>query len=154
MSNWQKFFLGGLGALLPMIITIAFVDNENVSKFLGRISTNDIDDMKDILGFTIRIPAIFIVGGLWVIMNSLQKNEVGKAIQLGIVAPASVLALVNGTKPVDPPHESAYRHSYLATASFQIASLDDSVVMQSQTVGPDPKSWDCVWIGIRGGRCK
>src|SRR5277367_3721758 len=91
MTPWQRFWIGGGGALLPVIATLLALD-------LGSM----IDHYKDYtvgayVGTTIRYALLFVLGGA---VASLNYDEVQpiKLVQLGIAAPALVASYVNAAQ--------------------------------------------------------
>jgi hypothetical protein len=86
MTTCRKCLLGGLGALTPIILNLAVVDIQttltNLTLLVG-------------VGYLIRVVILFYVGGLWVYLHKDEKSPL-KVFELGVVAPALIIAAMNG----------------------------------------------------------
>lgn len=85
MKTRHKIFIGGLGALTPIIMNLLVVD------FML---------LKDLtffafLGYLVRVVVLFYLGGLVAYLHKSEESPV-KLFELGIVAPALITALLNG----------------------------------------------------------
>jgi hypothetical protein len=85
MKTSQKIFIGGLGALTPIIMNLMVVDFmllKDLTLFAA-------------LGYLIRVIVLFYLGGLVAYLHKTEESPV-KLFELGIVAPALITALLNG----------------------------------------------------------
>jgi hypothetical protein len=85
MKTSHKIFIGGLGALTPIIMNLLVVD------FML---------LKDLtffafFGYLVRVVVLFYLGGLVAYLHKSEESPV-KLFELGIVAPALITALLNG----------------------------------------------------------
>lgn len=89
MSPKEKFLLGGLGALVPILLSIAVADSAKIAEYLG-------SEWLSAAGYVVRTLALFLVGAIWVYVDS-SVNSRRKAIEIGIVAPALITATINAS---------------------------------------------------------
>lgn len=85
MKTYKKLFIGGLGALTPIIMNLLVIDLEVLLVNLTFYS---------VLGYSIRVIVLFYLGGLIAFLHKDEINPV-KIFELGIVAPALITALLN-----------------------------------------------------------
>lgn len=85
MKTYKKIFIGGLGALTPIIMNLLVIDLEVLLVNLTFYS---------VLGYSIRVIVLFYLGGLIAYLHKDEFNPV-KIFELGIVAPALITALLN-----------------------------------------------------------
>lgn len=85
MKTYKKIFIGGLGALTPIIMNLLVIDLEVLLINLTFYS---------VLGYSIRVIVLFYLGGLIAFLHKDEINPV-KIFELGIVAPALITALLN-----------------------------------------------------------
>ncbi len=86
MSNRRKIMIGGLGALTPLVLNLLVVDFEAA---YGTLSA------PKLLGYLTQWLVLFYVGGLWAFLHK-RESEPAKVFELGIVAPAVLIGLMNG----------------------------------------------------------
>lgn len=91
LSIRDKIFIGGLGALTPVIMNLLAVDLEKLLISLTLIS---------IIAYFIKVVILFYIGGVVAYLNR-DENKPIKLFQLGIYAPAMILAFAN-TNPLEP----------------------------------------------------
>jgi hypothetical protein len=99
MTSSTRFWIGGGGALLPLLVTLLAVD-------LGAL----IDNAPHIsfgtcVGAAIRYLVLFTIGGVVAALNSDEVQPI-KLVQLGIAAPALISTYVNA-QPPKPPTQAA-----------------------------------------------
>jgi hypothetical protein len=89
MTAYKRFLLGGVSALLPILLTIGVADAKVIAGYLQ-------GDLYAMFGYAIRTLALFTVGGLWAYS---QRSEVQpfKVMQLGVTAPAMLALLLNAS---------------------------------------------------------
>ena len=101
MKTRHKIFIGGLGALTPIIMNLLVIDFmllKDLTLFAA-------------LGYAVRVIVLFYLGGLVAYLHKSEESPV-KLFELGIVAPALITALLNGgnvevIKPSGPADRSA-----------------------------------------------
>ena len=86
LSSKERIFIGGVGALVPMFATFPVEDYLEFLYYPDRIQL--------VSGFLIRALALFAVGSFWVYLHKSEHDPM-KVFQLGIVAPAMILGVVN-----------------------------------------------------------
>lgn len=92
MSNRQKIFIGGLGALTPIIMNLLILD---LSGTLESIKWGVL------VGYIIRVIVLFYIGGLIAFLHK-DENSAIKLFELGIAAPALITAMINAHN-IEPP---------------------------------------------------
>ncbi len=92
MKTWKKIFIGGLGALTPIIMNLLVVDLEVLLVKLTVFA---------VLGYVIRVVVLFYLGGITAFLHRDENSPV-KIFELGIVAPALITALINAGQ-IDVP---------------------------------------------------
>jgi hypothetical protein len=102
MTKRKKLLIGGLGALTPLVLNLVVLDLE----VLWPNAT-----ILKLLGYFIRVLALFYLGGLVAWLHGEEENPV-KLFELGMTAPALITLLLNGSASKGP----------------QRASLDDLLV--------------------------
>ena len=103
MSSSTRFWIGGGGAMLPLLVTLLAVD-------LGPL----IDNAPHItvgtyVGAAIRYLVLFTIGGVVAALNSDEVQPI-KLVQLGIAAPALISTYVNAQPPKPPATQTAALH--------------------------------------------
>ncbi len=103
MSSSTRFWIGGGGALLPLLVTLLAVD-------LGPLIDNFPHyTIGTLLGAAIRYVVLFALGGAVAALNSDEVQPI-KLVQLGIAAPALIATYVNAQPPKPPLTQTAAAH--------------------------------------------
>ena len=89
LSVRDKILIGGLGALTPIIMNLLMVDLEKLFINLTLVS---------VIAYIIKVAILFYIGGVVAYLNK-DENKPIKLFQLGIYAPAMILAFMN-TNPL------------------------------------------------------
>lgn len=89
LSVRDKILIGGLGALTPIIMNLLMVDLEKLFINLTLVS---------VIAYIIKVAILFYIGGIVAYLNK-DENKPIKLFQLGIYAPAMILAFMN-TNPL------------------------------------------------------
>lgn len=92
MTFWKRFWIGGGGALLPLLITLLAVDIAGLVDNPGQVT------LGIAVGTTIRYVVLFLLGGLVAGLNADETKPI-KLVQLGIGAPAIIASLINAQVP-------------------------------------------------------
>jgi Na+-transporting methylmalonyl-CoA/oxaloacetate decarboxylase beta subunit len=101
MTFTQKRFLaGGLGALIPIAITLLLVDAATIAEMLDTE-----DGGYQILGWGVKSLLLFLIGGVWVYFDSMA-TDLKKAFRLGMAAPA-VITTTLASNNIDFTQEKA-----------------------------------------------
>jgi len=85
MKLWQKLLLGGLGASMPLLLSLLTVDLQTSLQHVTKIV---------LVGYLIKWIVLFGVGAFVVFLYSDETNKM-KIFQLGITAPALLMMFVN-----------------------------------------------------------
>jgi len=94
MRTSKKIFIGGLGALTPIIMNLVLIDLENVLLK----ATNIV-----VLGYLVRVLTLFYLGGVVAWLHTDEESPV-KLFELGIIAPALFMVFINATNHDAPKH--------------------------------------------------
>jgi FecR-like protein len=109
MKDGQKFFLGGLGGLAPIIMNLLVLDLAVLLTGLNPLT---------VVGYVIRVLVLFGVGGFVAWLHTSERNRV-KVFEIGLGAPAFILAFLNaGHVAANLPSQSSALLS--ATAYAQV----------------------------------
>jgi len=104
MSYATRFWIGGGGALLPLLVTLLAVD-------LGPLIDNAPHlTIGTYVGAAIRYLVLFTLGGIVAALNSDEVQPI-KLVQLGIAAPALISTYVNAQAPKPAATQTAAVHS-------------------------------------------
>ena len=95
-SGWRRFWIGGAGALLPLLVTLYALDLASL-----------IDNYEEITpgvyaGTSIRYFILFLLGGIVAALHS-DEDEPIKLVQIGIAAPALISSFINASAAGDLP---------------------------------------------------
>ncbi len=94
-SGMRRFWIGGAGALLPLLVTLLALDLAPIIDHPDRIT------LGIAVGTTIRYVALFALGGVVALLNSDEDKPI-KLVQLGIGAPALIASMLNAGSPAAP----------------------------------------------------
>lgn len=146
ITSRHRIVIGGLGALTPILLNFLVVDVNSVFASITAIA---------LLGYGIRVVGFFSVGGLVAYMHKDEKNLL-KLFELGIIAPALLTGVMNGTKIKD----SNLTASMPPTAAT--ASVTDFFIPTAYAQGTkaDPKTYKAptesigsqFWRGLSGSK--
>jgi hypothetical protein len=106
MTYWTRFWIGGGGALLPLLVTLLAVD-------IGPMIDNAPHlTIGTYVGAAIRYLVLFTIGGIVAALNSDEVQPI-KLVQLGIAAPALISTYVNAQPPKPLSVQTATTHSLM-----------------------------------------
>ena len=100
MKTYQKILIGGLGALMPVVLNLLVVDLHILFLDLTLVA---------FLAYLTRVIILFSLGGLVAFFHK-DENSPLKLFQLGLAAPALITGLLNGGQveiPKAPPPPEA-----------------------------------------------
>ena len=93
MTPWKRFWIGGGGALLPLLVTLLAVDISQI------VDSRTSLTLGVYIGAILRYLVLFTLGGIVAWLNSDEDKPL-KLVQLGIGAPAIISSLINAAPPV------------------------------------------------------
>jgi hypothetical protein len=108
MSRQDRFFLGAIGGLLPVLATLVAVD---LSSIQALIDNHGITEGL-VVGYSIRVVGLFALGGIMAAINTATKDPIA-LVQIGIAAPALVTSYLSGAaitknQPNQPLHAATF----------------------------------------------
>jgi len=92
MTPTKRFWIGGAGALIPLLLTLLALDVQPILEDSSKIT------WPLCAGALFRYLVLFIIGGVVAAMNSDEIKPV-KLVQLGIGAPAVLTSLISANTP-------------------------------------------------------
>jgi hypothetical protein len=130
MTPWQRFWIGGAGSLLPLLVTLLAVDISQIIDHPQSITPGVY------ISAILRYVVFFILGGVVAWLNS-DENKPIKLVQLGIGAPAIISSLINAAPPVQHTAflEQHIDIAMIATAYANEAHNADQTEPQIQLAG-------------------
>lgn len=152
----KRFFIGGAGALMPIVVTLLSID------LVTMINDWQFVTAGHVIGFSLRYSALFILGGVIAWLHEDEAKSY-KLFQIGIAAPALVTSFVsaNSIKTVPAPTAAEVRpississdfdpfsFSLISSAHAQAYSADGIPIPERK---PDPSFFRQVIQGISGG---
>lgn len=93
ISTAKRFAWGGAGAMAPILASLVILDIDSLVHALREVSE---DGGYLVLGYSIRILVLFLLGGVWASLDKLEV-EPKKLFQLGIIAPAMITGMLNAS---------------------------------------------------------
>ena len=96
MKTYQKILIGGLGAMMPIVLNLLIVDLHVLILDLTLVA---------LLAYLIRVVILFFLGGVVAFLHK-DENSPLKLFQLGLAAPALITGLLNSGQveiPKAPP---------------------------------------------------
>ena len=146
LTNHTKILIGGVGALTPIVLNLVVVDLKTTLTNLTVVV---------LLGYLLRVVVLFYLGGLVAYFHKGEKSAL-KLFELGIVAPALITALMNGTTNV-PNARASYTPPAAAVGVMDALDVFTPTVY-AQTKPPEVKKYSLpkesvtaqLWRGISG----
>jgi hypothetical protein len=145
LTTRRKCLIGGLGALTPIILNLLVVDLQTTFKALTALV---------LIGYLIRVMILFYLGGLVAYLHKDEKSIL-KLFELGIVAPALITALMNGTTNLKSSNVLASTQPAAVTAGITDFFIPTAYAqVEQQTVKVYKPTEESVtsqlWRGISG----
>lgn len=84
----RRFLYGGLGALLPVLVAVSVLDGTVIETYMTEAG------WYKMVGYVLRVAGLFALGGVWAYAHR-SVAEPAKLLQLGVVAPAMITAMIN-----------------------------------------------------------
>jgi hypothetical protein len=92
MRSSRRFWIGGAGALLPLLVTLLAADLPGIIDHYGDYT------LGTYVGTVLRYVILFAAGGIVAALNSDESSPI-KLVQLGIAVPALISSYVNAQAP-------------------------------------------------------
>ncbi len=126
MTPAKRFWIGGGGALLPLLVTLLALDLGPIIDHGWHLS------LGTYVGFVVRYLVLFALGGIVAVLNSDEIQPI-KLMQLGIAAPALVSSYVNAQAPKPTPAQTAALA--VTRASFDLPRAARGAIMAPRGEG-------------------
>jgi hypothetical protein len=144
MKPIQRFLIGGIGGMAPILMFLANVDFD---KYFVDIIT------LRLIGYLVRVAILFLIGGFTAYLYKDEKNHV-KIFQLGMAAPALVAGYINtASLPTHINTTSVPRYSSILNImapSMAYAQTEvQHVVIKKYTLPYQSKAKE-FWEGLSG----
>ena len=143
MSNRQKIFIGGLGALTPIILNLLILD-------LG----GTLENLKWglLVGYIIRVIVLFYVGGLIAFLHK-DENSAIKLFELGIAAPALITAMLNAHNIESPKGVNVSEKQKIGSVIFVTPAYAQRVEDKLKTFSvPEESTFEQIKRGLFGSK--
>ena len=114
MSALQRFAIGGLGGLLPLVVSFLSFDPSTVITHLATLT------LGIYVGYFIKTIVLFVLGGTLAALS--DSATPWTLVQLGIAAPALITSYINGAGVSGPVEGSTHATSSIAIISSAYAA--------------------------------
>ena len=137
MTTQKKVFIGGLGALTPIIINLLAIDLTVLFLDLTLLA---------VFGYLIRVVILFYLGGLVAYLHKDEKSPF-KIFEFGIIAPALLTALINANNVEVPKMAHAATeiktgyNIFISSVYAQTDSVNDKQQEQLKTFSMPKESF-------------
>ena len=114
MSSCQRFAIGGVGGLLPLLVSFVSFDPATVITYLGALP------LGIYVGYAIKTFVLFALGGTVAVLS--DSRTPWTLVQLGIAAPALITSFINGAAVSGPTDNARRANSSIAIISSAYAA--------------------------------
>ena len=114
MSSYQRFAIGGVGGLLPLVVSFLAFDPATVITYLGALP------LGIYVGYAIKTFLLFVLGGTIAVLS--DSRTPWTLVQLGIAAPALITSFINGAAVSGPTDNTRPTNSSIAVISSAYAA--------------------------------
>lgn len=122
------FLWGGIGALVPSILTFTLVDHEVVARYVAGFAEGQ--TTYDAVGYGVRILVLFVLGGFWAFLHRSEREPM-KLVQLGMLAPAMITGMINAANLSEARHPGA-------DTAFSLALIASAWAQEQPVAPPSP----------------
>lgn len=140
MQTWKKIFIGGLGALTPIIMNLLVVDLDALLADLTGVR---------IAGYLLRVIILFYLGGIIAYLHKSENSPV-KLFELGIVAPALITAMLNASNITLPKDKGNGATSSTSSIIISTAIAQPEGAEQKKFSFPKRSTAEQLWQGVTG----
>ena len=145
LTTRQKILIGGTGAMAPILLNLLVVDLKTLLAGISGIV---------VMGYFIRVGILFSLGAGMAYFHRSEKNAL-RLFELGIIAPALLTGVINGTSTPKDASLRASAEPAAATASFDdwfiptaFAKADEPEVKKYSR--PEESVGAQLWQGLSG----
>jgi hypothetical protein len=136
MTNRERFLIGGVGGLAPVLMFLVTADFERFSSDFHLFTA---------IGYCVRTLILFFIGGFVVCLYRDEEQRM-KLFQLGLGAPAMIAGfLVSNSSAISAPH------SLIAVVHAQSHETAEDI---KQFTAPAPSGFEQFVEGLTGARRK
>lgn len=123
LGGKERFIIGGIAALLPIIVTVLSLD-------IGMIMRQGIDLKPEVaIGIGIRYVALFLIGGFMAYLHDDEKTRY-KLFEIGLAAPALISTVIAsqgiGVTPTTPNPAEDNARTVISFVSSAYAAGNDA----------------------------
>ena len=111
MTAWKRFLYGGIGALMPVLVTIISLD------IGGVLSKHEILTTANVFGILIRYIVLFFIGGFIAYLHQ-EEHVPFKLFEIGIAAPALITSLIAVSAVPKAPSPPGAKPGNFSNVSF------------------------------------
>lgn len=127
MKTSTRFLWGGVGALVPILLSLAVADIDKLMSYLS-------EEHIKMVGYALRALALFAIGGIWVVAQG-SIRDIGKAIQIGVAAPAAITVWISGAN-LDMERQQSKAEPHVAALATSPAA---PTIRMRGTSAPPPR---------------
>lgn len=127
MGNNKRFLIGGLGALMPILVSLLAIDIGAILDDHSNLTTGNI------VGFLVRYAILFLIGGFVAYLHQDEQKPF-KLFEIGIAAPALISSLITAQGINAPSQATIPDKAENSIPGFFISSVSASEFTQN---GPD-----------------
>lgn len=147
LTTRAKVLIGGVGALTPITLNLLVVDLQTTFASITAVI---------VIGYLIRVGILFCIGGGMAYFHKDERSAL-KLFEIGIVAPALITALMNGTTNVKDATLRASAEAPAASASLMDLIMPTAYAQdEEQDVKmfsrPSQSVASQLWQGISGSQ--
>ena len=117
MSYWSRFGLGGVGGLLPLLVSLVALD---VASFAILINSGGLT-IGICVGYAIRVLGLFALGGFLAALNNEVSSPLS-LVQIGIAAPALITSYATGTIAIGKVQTNQHVELFISSAFAETIS--------------------------------
>ena len=123
MSALQRFAIGGLGGLLPLVVSFLSFDPATVITHLATLT------LGIYVGYFIKTIVLFVLGGTLAALS--DSATPWTLVQLGIAAPALITSYINGAGVSGPVEGGMHATSSIAIISSAYAAISSAYAAEA-----------------------
>ena len=126
MSSCQRFAIGGVGGLLPLLVSFVSFDPATVITYLGALP------LGIYVGYAIKTFVLFALGGTVAVLS--DSRTPWTLVQLGIAAPALITSFINGAA-VSGPTRHANSSIAVISSAYATEAFGETPIISAGFLG-------------------